>query len=141
MIPDGATLVYNFESGSERIQCGSVRRGGDYWLSVPGPAAPFRTVAAAGRAAGRPVGAKIQVSCSHEVATLPYVPVPGLLYRKYRAMHDEGVSSVLQCWFFGGTPGLMTRAAGELSKCDFPESEDKFLLRLARRAKHPLHVH
>ena len=132
MLPDGATLVYNFESGSERMQCGSVRHGGDYWLSVPGPAAPFRAIAAAGQSAGRPVGAKIQVSCSHEVATLPYVPVPGLLYRKYKAMHDEGVSSVLQCWFFGGTPGLMNRAAGELSKCDFSEGEDEFLLRLAR---------
>ena len=132
-IPDGAMLVYNFESGFERVQCGRVRRGGDYWLSVPGPAAPFKGVAAVGRAAGRHVGAKIQVSCSHEIATLPYVPVPGLLYRKYKAMHAEGVSSVLQCWFFGGTPGLMNRAAGELSRSDFSESEDEFLLRLARR--------
>ena len=132
-VPDGATLVYNFESGCERVQCGRKRCGGDYWLSVPGPAAPFRSVAAAGRAAGRSVGAKIQVSCSHEIATLPYVPVPGLLYRKYRAMRGENVSTVLQCWFFGGTPGLMNRAAGELSRCDFSEGEDEFLLRLARR--------
>ena len=132
-VPDGATLVYNFESGSERVQCGRVRRGGDYWLSIPGPATPFKGVAAAGRAVGRRVGAKIQVSCSHEIATLPYVPVPALLYRKYKAMHDEGVESVLQCWFFGGTPGLMNHAAGELSRSDFSEGEDEFLLRLARR--------
>lgn len=133
MTPEGATLVYNFESGSERIQCGRTRRGGDYWLSVPGPASPFKGVAAAERATGRRIGAKIQVSCSHEIATLPYVPVPGLLYRKYKAMREEGVSSVLQCWFFGGTPGIMNRAAGELSKSDFSESEEEFLLRLARR--------
>ena len=132
-VPDGATLLYNFESGSERMQSGCVRHGGDYWLSIPGPAAPFKGVAAAGREEGRPVGAKIQVSCSHEIATLPYVPVPALLYRKYKAMHDEGVESVLQCWFFGGTPGLMNRAAGELSRSDFSEGEDEFLLRLARR--------
>ena len=132
-MPEGATLIYNFESGSERMQCGKKRCGGDYWLSVPGPASPFKGVAAAERAAGVPIGAKIQVSCSHEIATLPYVPVPGLLYRKYKAMHAEGVSSVMQCWFFGGTPGLMNRAAGELAKSDFSESEDEFLLRLARR--------
>ena len=132
-VPDGAMLVYNFESGSERVQCGKVRRGGDYWLSVPGPGAPFKAVAAAARSVGSSIGAKIQVSCSHEIATLPYVPVPGLLYRKYKAMRGEGVSSVLQCWFFGGTPGLMNRAAGELSRSDFSESEDEFLLRLARR--------
>lgn len=132
MVPDGAMLAYNFESGSECVQCGKARHGGDYWLSVPGPGAPFSAVAAAARSAGSSICAKIQVSCSHEIATLPYVPVPGLLYRKYKAMRGEGVSSVLQCWFFGGTPGLMNRAAGELSRSDFSECEDDFLLRLAR---------
>ena len=131
-LPDGVTLQYNFESGATREQVGKPRRGGDYWLSVPGPAEPFRTVAAAARSAGRSLGAKIQVSCSHEVATVPYVPVPGLLYRKYRAMRAEGVESVMQCWFFGNCPGVMNRAAGELSFSDFSEDEDAFLLRLAR---------
>jgi len=36
-LPDGVTLQYNFESGSVREQVGKMRRGGDYWLSVPGP--------------------------------------------------------------------------------------------------------
>jgi hypothetical protein len=133
MVPEGAKLVYNFESGSERVQGGKVRRGGDYWLSVPGPAAPFKGVAAAGRSAGKGIAAKIQVSCSHEIATLPYVPVPGLLYRKYKKLREQGVSSVLQCWFFGGTPGVMNRAAGELSKSDFSQTEEEFLFNLARR--------
>lgn len=132
-LPENAVVMYNFESGSVREQCGTTRHGGDYWLSVPGPAAPYRKIAAAARAAGAPLGAKIQVSCSHEIATLPYVSVPALLYRKYRAMREEGVSFVMQCWFFGGTPGLMNRAAGLLSRSDFTEGEDEFLLRLARR--------
>lgn len=132
-VPDGVTVMYNFESGCERLQAGKMRCGGDYWLAQPGPAAPFRALAAVAREEGTPLGAKIQVSCSHEIATLPYVPVPGLLYRKYKALREEGVSFVMQCWFFGGTPGLMGRAAGELSKADFAEKEGDFLLRFARR--------
>ena len=132
-LPQNAVLLYNFESGSVREQCGKARHGGDYWLSVPGPAAPYRKVASAARDSHAALGAKIQVSCSHEIATLPYVPVPALLYRKYKAMRNEGVSFVMQCWYFGGSPGLMNRAAGMLSRSDFKESEDDFLLRLAER--------
>ena len=131
-VPDGATFLFNFESGAERVQEGKVRHGGDYWLSYPGPAAPFANVAAAAREAGTRLGAKIQMACSHEVATVPFVPVPGLLYRKYKAMKSAGVKDVMLCWYFGNSPGLMNRAAGELAYEDFAEGEDEFLLRLAR---------
>ncbi|MHC4873406.1 MAG: hypothetical protein ACYTFY_16300, partial [Planctomycetota bacterium] len=76
--------------------------------------------------------AKIQVGCSHEVATIPFIPVPGNLYQKYKAMHEIGVSSVMQCWYFGNYPGLMNKAAGELSFTPFPESEADFLKQLCQ---------
>ena len=129
---EGVTLVYNFESGCAKEQCGKMRVAGDYWLSFTGPAAPFANVARAAREAGAPVGAKIQVGCSHEDACVPFVPVPGLLYRKYRAMKAEGCTSVMQCWYFGNYPGVMNKAAGELAFEDFSDDEDSFLTRLAR---------
>ena len=131
-VPDGVTLAYNFESGAVKEQLGIPRHGGDYWLSFVGPADGFRSVAAAGRLAQASIGAKIQVCNSHEVATVPYVPVPGLLYRKYKSMREMGVSTVLQCWYFGNYPGLMNEAAGLLSCSDFTEDETAFLERLAR---------
>lgn len=130
-LPDGLVLQYNFESGIEAEQCGKIRCGGDYWLSEPGPGAPFKTVASAVREAGGEISAKIQTCNSHELATVPYVPVPGLLYRKFKAMRECGVTSSMLCWFFGSYPGIMNRAAGELAHSDFSESEDEFLLRLA----------
>ena len=123
-LPDGVTLAYNFESGAIRDQLGRFRNGGDYWLSYAGPAEGFRQVAEAGLECGARIGAKIQVGNSHEVATVPFVPVPGLLYRKYKAMKAAGVSTVLQCWYFGNYPGVMNKAAGELSFDDFSEDED-----------------
>ena len=131
-VPEGITFQYNFESGALKNQCGRMRTGGDYWLSFTGPSTSFERVAEAARQAGSSLGAKIQVGCSHEVATVPFVPVPGLLYRKYKAMKEAGVSSVMQCWYFGNYPGVMNKAAGELSFDDFTEDEDAFLVRLAR---------
>ena len=130
-LPDGVVLQYNFESGAVREQLGGLRHGGDYWLSYTGPSDAFRAVAEAARGTGARIGAKIQVCNSHEMATVPYVPVPGLLYRKYREMRRLGVSTVMQCWYFGSYPGVMNRAAGELAYEDFSDGEDAFLRRLA----------
>lgn len=112
-------------------QAGRKHVGGDYWLSCPGPSAAFATVAAAARAANRRISAKIQVSCSHEIATIPVLPVPGVLYRKFRGLHDIGVTDAMYCWYFGSAPGIMNRAAGLLAYDDFSGSEDAFLKRLA----------
>jgi len=38
----------------------------------------------------------------------------------------------MQCWYFGNYPGLMNKAAGELSFFPFPDNEDDFLLALAQ---------
>jgi len=131
-LPENIILQYNFESSGGKEQLGKYRHAGDYWLSYVGPSRIFTELGKAMQASENAVSAKIQVSCSHEVATVPLVPVPGLLYRKYKAMHELGVSHVMQCWFFGNYPGIMNKAAGTLAFEDFTDSEEDFLLRLAR---------
>jgi hypothetical protein len=131
-VPEHVTLQVNFESNGKVMQLGREKVALDYWLAWPGPSEIFADCARAAVKSGSRMSAKIQVGCSHEVATVPYVPVPGNLYRKYRAMRDLGVSSVMQCWYFGNYPGLMNKAAGELSFFPFPENEDEFLLSLAK---------
>jgi hypothetical protein len=130
-LPQNVTLQFNFESGVMKEVFGKGRKGGDYWLSTPGPSPRFEKIAYLSQKAGAPVSAKIQTGCSHEVATVPFVPVPGNLYQKFRAMRELGVTRVMLCWYFGNYPGLMNKAAGELSFEPFPETEDKFLHGLA----------
>ena len=130
--PEGVILQFNFESGGYKNQLGHPRCGGDYWLSYVGPSDHFGRIAAGIAGGNTELGAKIQVGCSHEVATVPFVPVPGLLYRKYEKMRRVGVSNVMQCWYFGNYPGIMNRAAGMLSGEDFTGSEEEFLTRLAK---------
>jgi len=131
-VPDGVVLQSNFEDGVFARQEGRWRIGNDYWIAAPGPSMAFVRVAEAARRGGRRIAAKIQTSCSHEIATIPVLPVPGLLYRKFKAMREQGVTDSMLCWYFGSAPGLMNRAAGMLAYDDFAEGEDAFLLKLAR---------
>ncbi len=114
-LPKDTVLVFNFESGGEKEQLGKIRIGADYWQSYVGPSHRFVGMAEASQKAGIDMGAKIQVGCSHEVATIPFVPVPSMLWKKYRAMYDLNVTSVIQSWYFGNYPGIMNKAAGELA--------------------------
>ncbi|MCX6986413.1 MAG: hypothetical protein NT118_16950, partial [Lentisphaerae bacterium] len=130
-LDENVILAFNFESGVNKVQLGKIRSGGDYWLSAVGPSDRFGRIAATAR--GRcSMAAKLQVCCSHEIASVPFVPVPGLVYRKYKAMRALGVEHVIQCWYFGNYPGLMNRAAGKLAFEDFDSrSEAEFLKELA----------
>lgn len=129
--PKGVVLQFNFETGVEKEVFGKRLMGGDYWLSEPGPSDRFVDMANVARKHGTPMSAKIQTGNSHEVATIPYVPVPSLLFKKFSAMHDLGVSHTMLCWYFGNYPGVMNKAAGLLSMKPFPKDEMEFLRELA----------
>lgn len=124
-------LAFNFESGCTKAQTGKVHAGGDYWLSAIGPSDRFGRMAAAAKGRCK-FAAKLQVGCSHELATVPFMPVPGNLYQKYKAMKTSGVEHVIQCWYFGNYPGIMNRAAGKLAFEEFDRDEKSFLTDLAR---------
>jgi hypothetical protein len=130
--PKHVTMQFNFESGVTKDVFGRGRRGADYWISTPGPSRRFEQLASFGKNAGTPMSAKIQTGCSHEVATIPFVPAPGMLYRKFSAMRELGISNVMLCWYFGNYPGIMNKAAGELSFEPFPATEEEFLSRLVQ---------
>ena len=129
-LPSDIVLAFNFESGVTKKQLDSVRAGGDYWLSEVGPSDRFVTMSQAAKGHCQ-LAAKLQVACSHECATVPYLPVPELVYRKYRKMKELGVRHVIQCWYFGNYPGLMNEAAGKLAYEDFSAGEEAFLEALA----------
>lgn len=128
--PDDVMLMQNFDDMGYEEQLGELRQGEDYWLSYIGPSELFRYTAEQAKNYNKHMFAKMQVCCSHEIASVPYIPVPGILYKKYQAAHALGVEGVMQCWYFGNYPSLMSKAAGELAFEDF-HSETDFLHRLA----------
>ena len=133
-LPKDVTLQVNFESGAVKYQLDRPRVGGDYWLSFVGPSDRFARIAQQAVAHGTPMSAKLQVGCSHESATIPFMPVPSLLYRKYREMPALGVASVMQCWYFGNYPGVMNRAAGAAGFRGLSGTGGRLPARVGRRA-------
>jgi len=129
--PKGVIHQFNFESGVTLIVFGKLLVGGDYWISKPGPSSRYERLAKVARANNTKISAKIQTGNSHEVATVPYVPMPSLLYEKFAAMRRLGVSYTMLCWYFGNYPGLMNKSAGMLSMEPFPEKTEAFLDQLA----------
>ena len=131
--PDDIAIMQNFEDGGVDIQLGKERVAWDYWLSYTGPCEMFSNSARAAKKHGNPMYAKLQVCSSHEIATVPYIPVPGILFDKYKAARELGVSGVMECWYFGNYPSLMNRASTELSYLEDFSNKNAFLLELASR--------
>lgn len=129
MWPDDCFLLYNCETGGEVTQLGRKQVVLDYSLSWAGPSEFWKSLA--GKA--KKIAAKIQTGCSHGNASVPYVPVPEILYDRYRGLLENNCQAVMQCWFFGAYPGLMNQAAGELSFLPFPENKAEFLTTLCRK--------
>ncbi len=125
--PSDVCLMQNFDDMGIVNQLGKNRVGPDYWLSYAGPSDLFRKTALAAKKYGKIMYAKTQVCTSHEVATVPYIPTPGLIFDKWKGMHELGVTGVMECWYFGNYPSLMAKAAGELSFCHDFSDEKAFL--------------
>lgn len=128
--PKGVILQFNFTSGVEKEAFGKKLIGGDYWLIPAGPSARYEKVANIAREHGTPTSSKIQTGTSHEITTVPYVPVPAALYKKFAAMRRLGVSHTMLSWYFGNAPGLMVKATDLLS-FDSLSGQEAFLHQLA----------
>ena len=123
--------MQNFEDYGKPTQLGRERLALDYWLSYVGPGEVMADSLAINHRRGVRTYAKIQACSSHEISSVPYVPAPGILYDKYKYMHENGISGALQCWYFGNYPCMMNKAASELSFAPFFPDKHEFLVQLA----------
>lgn len=130
-MPPGVIVMYNFESGAQVSQLGKKRLADDYWLSFAQPSRLFTDCAKHAVQHGSRIFAKLTVAASHELGSVTHIPVPGILYDKYRIMQRLGVSGGLLSHISGTYPSLMIRASSELSFAPLPETKAGFLKRLA----------
>ena len=130
--PGNVIMLQNYEDDGRVTQLGKKRFALDYYLSYVGPSQMFKYTAERAISSGKKIYAKMQVCCSHELATVPYVPVPGIIYDKIIGAKVLGVSGIMESWLFGNYPCIMSKAVGLLSyENDFKNKQD-FLRKLAR---------
>jgi hypothetical protein len=104
-----------FEHGGRKTICGMPRRINEYSLSYVGPSTIYRQTQRLARRHGKPLYAKLQLGNTYEMSAMPYVPVPGSVYGKFRAMQRISTRGAMVSWIIGGFPSPMLKAAGEAS--------------------------
>lgn len=131
-MPENAALMQNFEDDGRVYQLGKKRFALDYFLCYAGPSRMFEFTAEKAAENKKTLYAKMQVCCSHELATMPYIPVPGIIYDKITRAKKLGVTGVMESWFFGNYPCVMDKAV-ELLSDDTPyKNKKEFLLTLSK---------
>jgi hypothetical protein len=132
-LPDDVCVMADFERGGKRVTDGFSHVVDEYSLGYVGPSERFKGTAAVAREQGRAMFAKLQIGVTHELATIPYLPVYPKLARKFINQRDEGVVGAMECWNFGNILSPTTEIAHWFSWEPLPESVDHYLAMVAGR--------
>ena len=116
MLPGDVAILSDWERGGTKTVCGKRYPLDEYSFSYVGPSPRFKKRLAVARGAGHRIMAKLQIGTTHELAAVPYLPLPTLLAKKLAGLRRLNVDGYLGCWIFGGEASPMTRLAGMMSQ-------------------------
>lgn len=135
-LPRRVKLMADFERGT-RIERGGVPMNvEEYSISVIGPSPRAKARSLQAKEHGFDFLAKIQLSTTWECGTVPFIPVPSLLFRKAVGMRDIGVTGAMATWTIGSYPSPNTEAFA-LANWNPNLGEDGALRRIAARRYGP----
>lgn len=114
-LPQDVILMATLERGGWKKVLNKRLLVDEYSFAYTGPSPTFKDVFREAQKRRMRVMAKIQIGTTHELVTVPYIPVPHILAEKLHRMRKMGVYGYLGCWIFGGNVSLMSRVAGKMS--------------------------
>lgn len=85
----------------------------DYSISVEGISAQSQKEWKWAKESNHEIAAKVQVNCSWECSTTPYIPVYRTLYKHLDALLKENVDHLMLSWTLGGYPSPSIRMMAE----------------------------
>lgn len=109
-LPAEAKLMMDFERGGMRSQQIGEVAIDEYSLGYVGPSERFVKGYSAARNAGLEVAAKLQLNTTHELATVPNLPLIPNLYEKLRWLDEHEITGIMGSWNFGNCATLNTAA-------------------------------
>lgn len=109
-LPKDTKLMADFERGGARRQSIGEVFIDEYSLGYIGPSARFAGSQAAARKKGIPVCAKIQLGTTHELATVPNLPLIPNLFEKLKRIDELAIEGIMCSWNFGNSPSVNTAA-------------------------------
>ncbi|MDD2404006.1 MAG: hypothetical protein PHV75_08075 [Victivallaceae bacterium] len=100
-LPSDVILMADFERGGKRTILGKERIMDEYSLGYAGPSKQFRDSSEIARLYNRQMMAKLQIGTTHELATVPNLPIIGNIYRKAVNVRKMGLAGFMGTWNFG----------------------------------------
>jgi len=132
-LPPGVDAMGDWERGGQRAWRGRTIAVDEYSLGYTGPSERFLGSCAAALQAGRPMLAKLQIGTTHEIATVPNLPLLTNLHAKLVGLFDHGIAGFMGCWNFGCTLTLNTYAVRQfLERPAEYRDRERFLTALAQ---------
>ncbi|MFA5865140.1 MAG: hypothetical protein WC975_10695 [Phycisphaerae bacterium] len=115
-LPKDVILMSDWERGGQKKVCGKTFPLDEYSFSYPGPSPRYKKQLSLAHKNGLRMMAKIQIGTTHELASVPYLPLPHLLATKLQRMQKNKVDGYLGCWILGGDVSPMSKLTGKMSR-------------------------
>lgn len=131
-LPKDITVLIDWERGGHRLlPTGKPNFVDEYSLAYVGPSERFSKLHAEAQRQHLPVMAKLQVGTTHELATVPNLPLVDHLYEKLLGVERLGLQGMLATWNFGNSFSLNTAAIGRFVEHAGRPTPSEFVARLA----------
>ncbi len=132
-LPRDMVLLLDWErGGTRRLPNGRANFVDEYSLAYVGPSERFMAGYQEARRLGLTVMAKLQVGTTHELATVPNLPLVDNLYRKLAKAEELGLAGILATWNFGNSFSLNTAAVARFAATTERPDPATFVTGLAR---------
>lgn len=130
-LPKDVILMADFERGGRKTILGKDRKMDEYSLSYTGPSERFTGARECAEKAGMRVMAKLQIGTTHELATVPNLPLIGNLVAKAHYCRTHDLHGFVGCWNFGNRISANTAAFNYALTGDAPDDPREVMERFA----------
>jgi hypothetical protein len=117
-LPKDVIYMADFERGDEKLILGKKRKIDEYSLSFSGPSKRFVDSTKLAKKLGLKTAAKLQFGTTHELATVPNIPLIGNIYNKVKYLRENGINAFMGCWNFGNMITANTTAFNHFLTCE-----------------------
>lgn len=100
-LPKDVIYMADFERGSKKKILGKDRPIDEYSLSFSGPSERFSKSTQCAKKAGLRIMTKLQFGTTHELASVPNIPLIANIFDKANYVRSNKISGFMGCWNFG----------------------------------------
>ena len=133
-LPEDVILMADFERGGFKDVLGHKQHKIDeYSIGYAGPSEQFQASFELARELGLSCMAKLQFGTTHELATVPNLPVLGNLFRKADFLRKNNLAGFMGCWNFGNMITANTAGFNYFLSKECPDDKNLALQAFAER--------